>query len=37
MGQIYAPETMEEWVGWQAGLEHAQSEEMMRSKGVPVP
>ncbi len=37
MQQIYAPETLEAHVSWQAGLQHAQSEEMMRSKGVPTP
>jgi hypothetical protein len=37
MRQIYLPETLEEVVGWQAGLRNAQSEEMMRSKGVPTP
>jgi TolB protein len=37
MRQLYPPETLEEHVGWQAGLQHAQSEPMMRSKGVPEP
>jgi TolB protein len=37
MQQIYALETLEAHVGWEAGLQHAQSEEMMRSKGVPTP
>jgi TolB protein len=37
MQQIYEPETLDANVGWQAGLQHAQSEEMMRSKGVPTP
>jgi TolB protein len=37
MGQIYPVETMEEHVGWDAGLGRAQSEVMMQSKGVPRP
>ncbi len=37
MRQIYPLETLEKHVGWQAGLKHAQSESMMRSKGVPTP
>jgi TolB protein len=37
MQQIYTAEKLEAYVGWQAGLDHAQSEEMMRSKGVPTP
>jgi TolB protein len=37
MRQIYPSETMETHLSWQAGLQHAQSEEMMRSKGVPTP
>jgi TolB protein len=37
MQQLYPAETLEANVGWQAGLQHAQSEEMMRSKGVPTP
>ncbi len=37
MRQIYPLETLEEHVGWQAGLKHAQSEAMMRSKGIPTP
>jgi TolB protein len=37
MQQIYALETLETHVGWEAGLERAQNEEMMRSKGVPTP
>ena len=37
MSQIYAQETLEEKVGWAAGLKSAQTEEMMRSKGVPEP
>ena len=35
MRQLYTPETLEEYVGWQAGLQRAQTEAMMRSKGVP--
>jgi TolB protein len=37
MHQIYDPATIKEHVEWEAGLGHAQSEEMMRSKGVPAP
>ncbi|MGQ9600896.1 MAG: TolB family protein [Anaerolineae bacterium] len=37
MRQIYPLETLEQYVGWEAGLQHAQSEEMMRSKGIPIP
>jgi TolB protein len=37
MRQIYPLETLQEQVGWESGLRHAQSEEMMRSKGVPPP
>lgn len=37
MLQIYPFEQLEAVVGWKAGLEKAQSEEMMRSKGVPTP
>jgi TolB protein len=37
MQQIYELETLDTHVGWQPGLQHAQSEEMMRSKGVPAP
>jgi TolB protein len=37
MLQLYAPETLEEHVGWEAGLRKAQSEEMLRSKGIPSP
>lgn len=37
MSQIYEPEVLEEHVGWAASMEHAQSEEMARSKGVPSP
>ncbi len=37
LGQLYPPETMEQYVGWEAGLQKAQSEAMMRSKGVPTP
>jgi TolB protein len=35
MRQLYSPETLHEHVGWEAGLQHAQTEAMMRSKGVP--
>ncbi len=37
MLQIYPVETLEEHVGWEAGLGKAQSEAMMRSKGIPTP
>jgi TolB protein len=37
MLQIYPPETLEEYAGWEAGLDKAQSEAMMRSKGIPTP
>jgi TolB protein len=37
MLQIYPVETLQEHVGWNRGLGKAQSEEMMRSKGVPTP
>lgn len=37
MAQIYPLDLLEKHVGWQAGLQHAQSEAMMRSKGVPTP
>jgi TolB protein len=37
MLQIYPPETLNESVGWDAGLHKAQSEAMMRSKGIPTP
>ena len=37
MSQIYEPQTLGENVGWAIGLESAQTEEMMRSKGVPTP
>jgi TolB protein len=37
MQQLYPPETLEAYVGWEMGLQHAQSEAMMRSKGVPPP
>jgi hypothetical protein len=37
MRQLYTPETLEEYVGWEAGLRKAQSEAMMRSKGIPTP
>jgi len=37
MRQIYPLEELEPVVGWLAGLEKAQTEEMMRSKGVPTP
>ena len=37
MLQLYASGTLEEYVGWEAGLRKAQSEEMMRSKGIPSP
>jgi TolB protein len=37
MGQLYTPEKMKEHIGWEAGLRSAQSEAMMRSKGIPAP
>jgi TolB protein len=37
MRQIYASDTLEQHVGWPASLQHVQSEEMMRSKGIPTP
>jgi hypothetical protein len=37
MLQIYPLDTLEEYAGWSAGLQFAQSKEMMRSKGVPTP
>ena len=37
MRQIYPAETLEEHAGWETSLRKAQSEAMMRSKGVPTP
>jgi TolB protein len=37
MRQIYPIETLQEYVGWEAGLRKAQSEDMMRTKGIPTP
>jgi TolB protein len=37
MLQIYSLETLQQYVGWDIGLHKAQSEDMMRSKGVPTP
>jgi TolB protein len=37
MLQIYPPDTLAEYVGWEAGLGKVQSEAMMRSKGIPTP
>jgi TolB protein len=37
MRQIYPVETLEKSAGWEAGLGKAQSEAMMRSKGIPTP
>jgi hypothetical protein len=37
MQQIYTPEQLEQYVGWQASLSKAQTEEMMLSKGIPTP
>ncbi|MFN2225121.1 MAG: TolB family protein [Anaerolineae bacterium] len=37
MQQLYDADTLQTYVGWQAGLERAQSKDMMRSKGVPTP
>lgn len=37
MEQLYGPDTLEANVGWEMGLQRAQSEAMMRSKGVPTP
>jgi TolB protein len=35
--QVHLPETLVEYVGWEASLGKAQTEEMMRSKGIPTP
>ncbi len=35
MRQLYSLEVLHDHVGWEAGLSHAQSEAMMRSKGIP--
>jgi TolB protein len=37
MQQIYPLETLDQHVGWEAGLRQVQSEEMMLSKGIPTP
>lgn len=37
MQQLYAPETLQEHVGWEASLDKAQSKGMMHSKGIPTP
>jgi Tol biopolymer transport system component len=37
MLQLYTPQTLNEYVGWEAGLRKAQSTDMMRSKGIPSP
>jgi TolB protein len=37
MQQIYTPEQLEQYVGWQASLTKAQTKEMMLSKGIPTP
>ena len=37
MEQLYPPRTLEDNVGWEIGLQRAQSEPMMQSKGVPTP
>ena len=37
MRQIYAPEKLDQYAGWKALLDKAQSDEMMRSKGIPTP
>jgi hypothetical protein len=37
MLQVYPVEALEAYAGWEVGLNKAQSEEMMRSKGVPPP
>jgi hypothetical protein len=37
VNQVHPPETLVEYVGWEAGLGKAQTEEMMRSKGIPTP
>jgi TolB protein len=37
MSQLYSADQLEENVGWQAGLDNAQSEEMMISKGLSPP
>jgi TolB protein len=35
--QVYPPETLDRHVSWEVGLQKAQSEDMMRSKGIPTP
>ena len=37
MRQLYPIETLDEHVGWEASLQKAQTEAMMRSKGIPEP
>jgi TolB protein len=37
MQQIYALDQLEEHVGWDIGLNRVQTEEMIRSKGIPTP
>ncbi len=37
MRQIYSPEKLDQYVGWKAALDRAQSHEMMLSKGIPTP
>jgi len=37
MLQIYPPETLEQYVGWEASLQKAQTEAMLHSKGIPTP
>ncbi|MFC2029539.1 TolB family protein [Chloroflexota bacterium] len=35
VSQLYDQDTLEQYVGWNAGLDRAQTQPMMRSKGVP--
>jgi TolB protein len=37
VSQLYPPETLAQYVGWDAAQKQAQSEEMIRSKGIPAP
>lgn len=37
MQQIYSPEMLDQHVGWEVSQRKAQSEEMMKSKGIPTP
>jgi hypothetical protein len=37
MRQVHQPELLTEHVGWDASMDKAQTEEMVRSKGIPTP